>query len=236
MDEAAGAVAAWNTRTTAPVQPNGRGARLPRHHVQPQPHGSSLERTRSVPRPSPGSESMSDSAGRSPGSRVKARCTPSQIPMDPVAVRPTLQEGLGRTCASRSPLTVAGTAAALGGILPHRIPHLSLFRGTGAIIEARCGASRFDCALSGNVALRKRIRSAAIPSSAPSGAQIEHARKSHDQHDAHTGADRRGQAYRNEAQRKRQDREFGSMSTIAASDNQGRVKPIAALGRTWRRV
>lgn len=61
-----------------------------------------------APRPSPGPRTRATHAGRSPDSQVVARRTPSR------AVMPSGRSGYqGRTRATRSPLTVAGTAMAL---------------------------------------------------------------------------------------------------------------------------
>lgn len=68
-------------------------------------------------RPCPGhtlGHSMSDNAGRSPGSRVVARCAPSRVAKPSGCPPPRW----GWTGASRSPLTVARTATDLGSKPP----------------------------------------------------------------------------------------------------------------------
>lgn len=77
--------------------------------VRPRPHGSSLRRRETVPWPIPGPRQERPCAGRSPGSRVIARCTAFPDRTDPVAASSK------EASASRSPLTVAGTAADLDG-------------------------------------------------------------------------------------------------------------------------
>ncbi len=126
-------------------------ARLPRPRLRPRPQ---VRRSNGV-RPCPGhplDHSMSDSAGRSPGSRVDARYAPSQAvwpsgcPTRPSNVHISLSayscrdsRGVGRP--SR----------------PHRIPQLSLFRGTGAIIRTAALAVIRSRAVAQSTAAANRI-------------------------------------------------------------------------------
>lgn len=103
---------------TVGARTGGRLRRPSREPMRPPPLRSSPRRKKSAPRPSPGPRQERPDAGRSPGSRVKTRCAafPGVRPVAGGAEIPS-------ACASRSPLTVAGTAAEWGGSLrPHRVP------------------------------------------------------------------------------------------------------------------
>ena len=94
--------------------------------------GRNARRSNGV-RPCPGhplDHSMSDSAGRSPGSRVDARYAPSQV-LRPSGC-PTRPSNMHISLSAYSCRDSRGVGRA---IRPHRIPQLSLFRGTGAIIR-----------------------------------------------------------------------------------------------------
>jgi hypothetical protein len=100
---------------------------------------------------------MSDSAGRSPGSRVKARSTPSQ------ARRPSgCPVQTGPVYLARR-LQLQGQPRLWKANLPHRIPHLSPFRGTGAISGSRL-APRSGAAITAKRGERQSLfRSATAP-------------------------------------------------------------------------
>jgi len=83
-------------------------------------------------------------AGRSPGSRVKARCT--AFPDSGQAPRVQWLLFREELCASRSPFTVAGTAADWRETLPPH-SHSSLFQSTGAISRPGDVPTRERCAI-----------------------------------------------------------------------------------------
>jgi hypothetical protein len=90
--------------------------------------GSSLRRKTTVPWPYPGPRQERPNAGRSPGSRVRARCAPSQAD-GPVAALPLRKERMRIALAAYSCRDSCGIGRQNR---PHRIP-FSALPGTGAI-------------------------------------------------------------------------------------------------------